>query len=276
MAACADYAKYQHVFIRAMKMSPRGFENRLIYVKRTPQGHIKVKLSQPLADDMGHTMRCVADSTNTIHLFGLHNWATESYSKIAHYKLDWNEQEKQDKFFSMARTELPSEFETREFTVWNSGQALDLVYNYQNFVSLSLARHNFQHGQLRNVASAWRTLTNNNGMPENNPHMMSDRHGFSYGPHKRAHVLGRLKHPNADGSVERGIGYYYQDNSGTWKSNGFVLKKNLNRLSVTGLEARPIFYMTGITPEAQVGYGYYNYQQQKWIDGGVVFNTDVK
>ena len=278
MAACADNAKYQHVFIQAMKMSPQGFESRLIYVKRTPQGHLKIKLSQPLGDDMGHTMRCVADSTNTIHLFGLHNWATESYSKIVHYKLDWNEQEKQDKFFTMARTELPSEFETHEFTAWNSGQSIDLLFNLRDNTALSLARRNFQGGQPRSIASVsdWRILTNNNGMPDNNPHMMRDRHGFSYGRNKRAHVLGRLTNPNVNGSVQRGIAYYYQDRNGAWKSKGFVLNKDLSSLSVTSVEARPIFYMIGATRDGQVWYGYYHNQQQKWVDGGIVFNKEVK
>ena len=276
MTACADNAKYQHIFIEVSKIAPQ-YENRLLYVKRTPDGHLKLKLSQPLSDDMGHTLRCVVDSTNTIHLFGLHNWASESYSKVVHYKLDWNEQERQDKFFTMARTELPSEFETREFTAWNSGGAVDLLYNFQYNVGLNLARHNFQQGQLRSVASAsdWRALSNN-GMPENNPHMMRDRHGFSYGRHKRAHILGLLKHPQANGSVEKGIGYFYQDNNGAWKTKGFVLNKDLNSLSITALETRPIYYMVGVTQDAQVWYGFYNNQQQRWIDGGVVFNKDVK
>ena len=276
LTVCADYAKYQHIFIKTMKISPQGLENRLLYVKRTPQGQIKVKMSQLLADDMGYTMRCVADNTNTIHIFGLHNWATESYSKLVHYKLDWNEQEKQDKFFTMVRTELPAEFETHEFTAWNSGTSVDLLYNYQNFVTLSLARHQFEGGQLRSVASSWNILNNNNATPESNTHMLRDRHGFSYGRHKRAHIIGRLKRLEADGSVENGIGYYFQDNNGTWKSNGLVLNRELASLSVTGLETRPIFYMIGVTPDAKVWYGYYHNQQQKWIDGGIIFNTDVK
>ncbi|MBI2079729.1 hypothetical protein HYT84_03120, partial [Candidatus Micrarchaeota archaeon] len=123
MTACQDEAKNSHIFIQAFQVSPQGMDQRLVYVRYTPQGNYKVKLSSTLSDDMGQSMQCVADPANTIHLFGVKRW-NQDYSRIVSYLLPAEEQTRPSLTFHMARTELPQNFETRDFTVFRSSQGV--------------------------------------------------------------------------------------------------------------------------------------------------------
>ncbi len=283
MTACQDDAKNYHIFVQTFQATPQGLDDRLIYVRYTPQGNYKVKLlASPLADHMGHSMQCVADAANNIHLFGVKRW-DQDYSRVVDYKLSPEEQVQQSLTFQMARTELPQNFETGDFTVFRSSQGVDLAFFKQNYITLSLARHPLQGRSLAATNSGWNLLFDNNARPNQQPNLMHDElHGFSYGTVPQAHIIGKYKDIRADGSTHRGIAYYYQDGhgglqsilGGAWQSRGMVLPVDLATLSVTALNERPVFYMLGITPDAEVWSGYYHARDQRWVNQGVVFRRN--
>ena len=84
MTACQDEAKNSHIFVQLFQVSPQGIDKRLVYVRYTPQGNYKVKLSSTVSDDMGHTMQCVADAAGNIHLFGVKRW-NQDYNRIVSF-----------------------------------------------------------------------------------------------------------------------------------------------------------------------------------------------
>ena len=282
MTACQDEAKNSHIFVQLFQVSPQGIDKRLVYVRYTPQGNYKVKLSSTLSDDMGQSMQCVADAANNIHLFGVKRW-DQDYSRVVSYKLAPAEQTRQSLTFQMARTELPQNFETGDFTVFRSSQGVDLAFFKQNYITLSLARHGFQGRDLASVGSGWNLLFDNNASPEHQPNLMHDElHGFSYGQIPQTHIIGKYKNVRANGGMDYGIAYYYQEDAGwmtralggMWKSKGMVMNVNLYTLSVAAMKERPVFYMLGTTQDAEVWSGYYHARDQRWVNQGIVFRRN--
>ena len=287
MTACQDDAKNSHIFIQVFQVSPQGMDPRLVYVRYTPQGNYKVKLSSTVSDDMGHTMQCVADAAGNIHLFGVKRW-NQDYSRIVSYKLAPSEQTRQSVTFQMMRSELPQNFETRNFSVFRSSSGMDLAFFKQSNIALSLARHGFQGRDLASASSGWGLFFDNNIRPNQQPNLMHDElHGFSYGGGAnrmpQSHLIGKYKDIRSDGSPQRGIAYYYQDASsgfpssvlgGKWKSKGMVMNVDLYTLSVTALKERPVFYMLGTTHDAEIWSGYYHVRDQRWVNQGVVFRRN--
>jgi len=282
LTACQDEAKNSHIFVQVFQMSPQGMDQRLIYVRYTPQGNYKVKLSSTLSDDMGHSMQCVVDPANNVHLFGVKRW-NQDYSRIVSYLLPAEEQTRIALTFQMARTELPQNFETGDFTVFRSSQGVDLAFFKQNYITLSLARHPLVGRNLAGVGRGWNLLFDNNASPEHQPNLMHDElHGFSYGQIPQTHIIGKYKNVRANGGMDYGIAYYYQEDAGwmtralggMWKSKGMVMNVNLYTLSVAAMKERPVFYMLGTTQDAEVWSGYYHARDQRWVNQGIVFRRN--